>query len=109
MSVGVGLAGDAELIARLDHAHAGILDLSDANRDAVRLVENKANTLVPRASGALAHSVTATVTGSGWGIAYSKPYAVPVHAVRPWLWGAATSTEDSWMDALTEHVQQLLN
>jgi hypothetical protein len=28
---------------------------------------------------------------------------------RPWLLEAARATEDSWMDQLTNHVQQLLD
>lgn len=114
MTISAGVAGDQELVARLTRAHDGLLDLSDANRDLVRIVEKAAATDVPRASGALAGSETVTVTRDGWGIAYGKPYAVPVHwgtsymRARPWLMTAARDTEDKWMEQLTEHVQQLL-
>jgi hypothetical protein len=115
MTISAGVAGDQELVARLARAHDGLLDLTDANRDLVKIVEREASADVPRSSGALAASETVTVSGDGWGIAYSKPYAVPVHwgtrylRARPWLMTAARSTEDRWMDQLTEHVQQLLD
>lgn len=114
MTVGVALAGDTELVARLDHAHAGILDLSGANRHMAQLVERQAGADAPRATGALASSSTIQVGPTSWGVLYGKPYATPVHwgtrymTARPWLLQAARATEDSWMDVLTEDVQQLL-
>lgn len=107
MTVGVGLEGDAELVARMAHASAGLLDLTDANRAISTAVYSQAGPDTPRATGALAGSAVITVTGSGWGIAYSKPYAVPVHAIRPWLITAAQQTDQ--LGILTEHVQQLLD
>lgn len=105
--------GVPELVDRLHHASAGLLDLTDANRDIASTVTRAEK--VPRASGALAASETVTVTGTGWGITYGKPYAVPVHwgtrylAARPWLWAAAHGTEDTWMDGFTRHVQNLID
>lgn len=115
MSVGVGLEGDDQLIGRLAHARAGILDLSDVNRSMGQLVDTAATVTVPRATGGLAASEQLTVTGTGWGITYGKPYAVPVHwgtrymRPRPWLMEAARSTEDRQLDLLTRHVQELLD
>lgn len=115
MSLGAALEGDAELIARLQRAQAGLMDLTEANRDMARIVERKAQADVPRASGALADSETVTVTRDGWGLAYASGHAVPVHwgtrymRARPWAVTAARATEDSWMDVLTQHVQQLLD
>lgn len=114
MTVGVGLDGLPELVARLDRAHDGLLDLSGINRDMAQLVARKATPDTPRATGRLAGSATISATGTGWGITYGAPYSALVHwgtrymRPRPWLIEAARDTEDSWMDALTEHVQQLL-
>lgn len=113
MSVGVGLEGQQELLARLAHARAGVLDLTDANRDMAQTVLRDAH--APRATGALDASGGVTVTAAGWGIDYGKPYAGYVHwgtrylRARPWLYDAAHATEDRWMDQLTEHAQQLLD
>lgn len=113
MSLGMGLEGDQELVARLAHAQAGILDLTDANRDAVNTVMRDVRT--PHKSGALDRANVTHASRAGWGITNAKPYAPPVHwgthvmRARPWLLEAARSTEDSWMDGLTSHVQQLLD
>lgn len=115
MTSGMGLDGDQELLARLARARDGITDLTGYNRDTAQLVDHKATADVPRHSGALADSASITVSRDGWGISYSKAYASPVHwgtrlmVARPWLLEAARSTEDSWMDGLQEHVQQLLD
>lgn len=115
MAAGVDVDGVTELVARLDHARAGIVDLSAPNADMARMVEGEAGRGVPRASGRLAASAVVTVTGTGWGVAYREPYAMPVHfgtrymRARPWLTTAATRTEERWMDTLTEYVQQLLD
>lgn len=113
MTVGVGLEGGQELVARLAHAHDGILDLSPANRAIAEAVDRKATADTPRATGALAGSATITVTKDSWGIGYGKPYAVPVHwgtrymRARPWLVTAAENTDQ--LDMLADHVQQLLD
>ena len=115
MDVDVETDGLPQLVDRLSRAHDGILDLSEPNAQAARLVGGQADGTVPRATGALASSRTVTVTGSGWGIGYGKPYAPMVHwgtrtmRARPWLMLAARDTESTWMDDLTEHVQQLLD
>ena len=115
MTISAGVEGSEQLAARLTRAHDGVMDLSEPNRQAAQLVAHKATLLVPKATGALGDSDTITVTGSGWGIAYGKPYAPKVHwgtrlmRPRPWLTDAARATEDSWMDVLTDHVQQLLD
>lgn len=111
--LGVDETGGPELLARLAHAHDGILDLADANRDAVQLVARSLHT--PHATGALEAHNQATATGTGWGIANGLPYAPPVHwgtrymRARPWLLDAARSTEDEWMDGYEKHVQSLLD
>lgn len=111
MTVGVGLEGDQGLVARLAHARAGILDLSDANRDIAQAVDRAATP--PRATGALAASAVVTVTADSWGITYRAPYAVPVHwgtrymRARPWLTDAAQDTDQLGM--LADHLQQLLD
>lgn len=108
----MALEGDQELVAQLDHAQAGILDLTDANRDAAQTVMRDVRT--PRATGALDRANLVHVSRDGFGFSNPKPYAVPVHwgthvmRARPWLLDAARSTEDSWMDGLQGHVQQLL-
>jgi len=107
--------GVPQLVDRLDRASAGILDLSEPNAQAARLVGGDADASVPRHSGALAGSRTITVSGTGWGIAYGKPYAGFVHwgtrtmPARPWLIRAARDAEPTWMDDLTTHVQKLLD
>lgn len=109
----MGLEGGPELVARLTHAQDGLLDLTDANRDAVELVARSENT--PHATGALDASNRTQAHATGWGLTNGQPYAPPVHwgtrymRARPWLLDAARSTEDSWMDGLTQHIQQLLD
>jgi hypothetical protein len=113
MPAGVDLEGLDPLLARLDHARSGILDLTDANREAAQLVLRNLHT--PHASGALDAANLATAAATGWGLANGQPYAPPVHwgtrymRARPWLLDAARSTEDSWMDGMWGHVQQLLD
>lgn len=115
MSLSVGLEGVPDLDARLAHARDGILDLTGANRDASKLVDRQATADAPRASGSLAGSSTTTVSKDGWGVAYGELYAGFVHwgtrvmRARPWLLDAARRTEATWMDDLTEHIQQLLD
>ena len=110
---GIGLDGLAELEARLTHARDGILDLSDVNAAAVNLVFRNVQT--PHRTGALAAANVTESHATGWGISNGQPYAPPVHwgtrymRARPWLLDAAKSTEDAWMDDLTQHVQQLLD
>lgn len=111
----VGLEGVAQLAARLARVHDGVLDLSEPNRAMGQLVARAATVTAPHRSGALAASDTLTVTGSGWGIAYGQPYAMPVHfgtrymRARPWLTTAARDTENSWLDVLTQHLQTLMD
>lgn len=112
MDLGASVDGLPELADRLTRARDGILDLTDVNRDIADTVAGNTST-VPRATGALAGSRTITVTSQGWGIAYVKPYAVPVHwgtrymTARPWLVQAAKDTDQLGM--LADHVQHLLN
>lgn len=113
--MGAELDGQSDLDSRLARARDGILDLSEVNHQLAQLVDTQATKLVPRASGGLADSDSVTVTRDGWGIAYSKPYSVPVHwgtrymRARPWLVDASKATEDSQLDLLTGHVQKLLD
>ena len=113
MDLGVELAGLSELDARLAHARAGLLDLTDVNREASRLA--LASSRAPRRTGALAAADRADVTRTGWGLVNGQPYAVPVFggtptmSARPWLLGAATGTEAAWTDLYATHVQQLLD
>lgn len=115
MDVDVETDGLPELVGRLSRARDGILDLSEPNAQAARLVAAQADGAVPKATGELAASRTVTVTGTGWGIGYGKPYAPFVHwgtrrmRARPWLTDAARDTEPTWMDDLTTHVQHLLD
>lgn len=111
MTVGVGLEGDQGLVARLAHARAGILDLSDANRDIAQAVDHTATP--PRATGVLAASSVVTVAADSWGITSRASYAVRVHwgtrymRARPWLTEAAQDTDQLGM--LADHLQQLLD
>ena len=111
----VELDGLPALVDRLARAHDGILDLSEPNAQAARLVAGDADARVPKATGALAASRTISVSGTGWGIGYGRPYAALVHwgtrymRARPWLIQAARDAEPTWMDDLTEHVQHLLD
>lgn len=113
--LGVDVDGEDELLARLVHARAGILDLTDANRDAVRLVSSGADPTAPRKTGALAAGTITTAGPSGWGLTNATAYAVPVHwgtrhmRARPWLLDAAKAAEGQWMGQLTDHVQRLLD
>ena len=115
MSLGLGVEGVTELDARLTRARAGILDLSDANRDIATTVERQSTADAPRASGAMADSATIHVTSDGWSVTYGREYSGFVHwgtrymRPRPWVLDAARRTEDTWMDQLTDHVQQLLD
>lgn len=113
MSLGAGVEGDQELVDRISRAQAGILDLTGANREAVATVMRDVRT--PHRTGALDRANTVHASRDGWGITNAQPYAPPVHwgthvmRARPWLLVAARATEDSWMDGLTQHVQQLLD
>lgn len=110
MGVGVGIEGLPETVAMLDHAHAALLDLTDANRAAVQLVTTDARE--PSATGALRASRVVVVDGTGWGISYGKPYAVAVHwgtrylRARPWLMDAATATLDAQLDKLARTITE---
>lgn len=115
MSSGVDVEGLDQLQARLVHARDGITDLTDINRDIGQLVVREADSRTPTATGGLANNNRSTATASGWGATNGEPYAGFVHwgtrtmKARPWLLEAARATEDSWMDQLARHVQQLLD
>lgn len=109
----MSVSGLDDLLARTARAHDGILDFTDVNRDLVNVVMRDVRE--PHATGAMAASRRVTADATGWGVTYGEPYAINVHwgtrimRARPWLWDAATSTEDAQLDALTNHVQQLLD
>jgi HK97 gp10 family phage protein len=115
MSVGMSVEGQEQLLARLAHAHDGIAGLTDVIRDMAQLVAREADSRTPTATGGLANNNRSTATATGWGATNGEPYAGFVHwgtkimKARPWLLEAARATEDSWMDQLTNHVQQLLD
>lgn len=112
---GVEVVGLPQLVARLDHAHDGLLDLTPANRDAAQLAATEADPSAPRKTGRLASSTTVVATADSWGLANGRTYFLPVHwgtrymTARPWLLNAVTRTEDRTTQLLTDHVQQLLD
>lgn len=112
---GVDVDGLDDLLGRLDHARAGLLDLTDANRDMAQVVVREADSRTPTATGGLHNNNRAVATATGWGATNGEPYAGYVHwgtrymTARPWLLEAARATEDTWMDLATDHVQRLLD
>jgi hypothetical protein len=112
---GVELAGLSDLTDRLAHARAGVLDLTDVNRDAAQLVATEADPTAPRKTGRLASSTTIVATADSWGLANGQPYFLPVHwgtrymRAQPWLQTAADTTTDRWQQLLADHLQQLLD
>lgn len=113
MSGGVDVEGLQALLDRLDHTATGLLDLSEPNTAAARLVADSAST--PHRTGALAAANRATADATGWSVTNAQPYAPPVHwgtrtmRARPWLLSSARATEDRWTDDLTTHIQKLLD
>ncbi len=91
VSVGVTITGTAELRSRVEHAHAGVLDLS---QDLAAALSDDAPPMV------VAESVTMRARSWGTGDVWTLP-------AGGWIAPRVQLPDD--LDKLTAHVQQLLD
>lgn len=95
-------------------------DLKDAARNAATIVERRAESLVPRASGALAATIRSTATArAGTVIAGGRamvPYAGPIHfgwharniEPQPFMYDALDDRRDEVVDAYRAAIDTLI-
>jgi hypothetical protein len=114
------VAGLAELARTMKRAGVDITELKEANTRAAQIVADRGSTLAPKRTGRLAGNIRPAkqvakariMAGSA-----SVPYAGPIHwgwasrniEANPFLSNAAVETQDEWLAAYLDDIQNALD
>lgn len=112
----VDVVGARELASSLNRAAGDLEDMADAEMKAGRLIEQRAQQLAPKVSGALARSINANAAGVGVTVGTDLIYAGvheygwPGHNIvaQPFLRPAAEDT-DQWVEFYEDETQRALD
>lgn len=103
MSFTATVSGVDELVAACDAVIAAITS-SDTAAEAAALVGDAARPNVPVVTGRLASSEQITPTTTGATLEWAAPYALAVHARRPWLPAALAEAEAPITELYTSRI-----
>lgn len=114
---GVTLTGGAELVVSLAAVADGLGHLDDAARAASEALVADARGRAPKATGALARSLRATVSNGAASVGTPVSYGLPVHfgvpsrnqRPQPFLAAAIRSQDAAMLTAYTRDVQALID
>lgn len=109
MPTGAQLRGADTLVRTLDDAAGRLEQLTDAEHAAGQLIAETGSRSAPRDTGRMAAAHGYTVVEATVTVAVATPYAVIVHARRPWLTDTVAAQTDRIADLYLEDVDDALD